>query len=245
MMVWLRAAAYAAWFYGVTLAYCLQGVWVRLFARHRALGLAQRWARTTLAGLWPICGVRIVLTGRDRVPADGPALLACQHQSAFDTLVWMALLERPSYVMKQELRQIPLFGPLLVPAGMIPVDRSAGATAMRGLLRETAAAALLDRQIVIFPEGTRTRPGAVVKLQPGVAAVATRTGLPVLPVATDSGLCWPRNLLMLRPGVIHIAIGPSIASPCPRPLMMARIEEYWRRMEATGFQPVDNSVEAL
>jgi 1-acyl-sn-glycerol-3-phosphate acyltransferase len=240
-----RAIAYAAWFYGVTLAFCLAGVGIRLFARHLALPLANRWARTALAGLWPICRIRVVMTGLDRLPPDGPVLLAGQHQSAFDTLVWMAVLDRPSYVMKAELRRIPLFGPLLVPAGMIPVDRLAGATALRGLVRATADAARQGRQIVIFPEGSRIPPGGRVKLQPGLAAVAARIGVPLLPVATDSGVCWPRSLLGKTPGVIHVDIGPPIPLPCPREAMLAQVEDYWRTREAAWSPPVDNSVDAV
>ncbi len=238
-----RAALFALWFYGVTFAFCLAGVPIRVFARQLALPLAKYWARTVLAGLPPICGIRIVLTGWNHLPKSGPALLAGQHQSEFDTLVWMALLDRPCYVMKQELTRIPLFGPLLVPAGMIPVDRSGGASAMRGMLKDTAGAARNDRQIVIFPEGTRVPYGQRVPLQPGVAAIAARTGLPVLPVATDSGFCWPRRLLGKRPGAIHIAIGPPLA-PAGRDAVLAAIDEYWTAMAARDYaEAVDEAVD--
>ena len=239
----IRAAAFAAWFYGVTFAFCLAGVPIRLFARRLALPLAKYWARTVLAGLPPICDIRIRLTGWHHIPASGPALLAGQHQSEFDTLVWMALLDRPCYVMKQELTKIPLFGPLLVPAGMIPVDRSGAATAMRGMLKDTAQAARNDRQIVIFPEGTRVPYGTRVLLQPGVAAIAARAGLPVLPVATNSGYCWPRSLLGKRPGVIHIAIGPPLP-PMGREALLAAIGAHWTKMACCSYRPpVDESVE--
>ena len=208
--------------------------------------IARRWARTVLGGLPAICGIRVVVTGWENIPAHGPVILASQHQSAFDTLIWMQLLDRPSYVMKEELRRIPLFGPLLEPAGMIPVDRAAGAAALRGLLTAASRAATQSRQIVIFPEGTRMRPGQAVKLHPGVAAIAMRTGLPVLPVATDSGRCWPRDLLGKQAGVIHVVIGP----PLPvthRESVLAGVEQFWRRAEQCGFAAcpaVDKSVEA-
>jgi 1-acyl-sn-glycerol-3-phosphate acyltransferase len=245
MTIRLRAAAFAAWFYGITIIFGLGGLWVRAFARDQALALAQRWARVALSGLWPICRIRVVLSGEEHLPASGPALLASQHQSMFDTLIWMALLDRPSYVMKQELVQIPLFGPLLVPAGMIPVDRGAGAAALRGLLRGAAKAAADRRQIVIFPEGTRVLPGTQVKLHPGLAAIALRTGLPVLPVATDSGDCWPRAVFGKQPGVIHIAVGAAIRQPFTRETLLAEVEDYWRRMAADGFGSVDNSVDPI
>ena len=238
-----RSAAFAMWFYGVTLAFCLAGVPIRMFARPLALPLAKYWARTVLAGLPPICNIRIVLTGWEHVPASGPALLAGQHQSEFDTLVWMALLARPCYIMKQELTRIPLFGPLLVPSGMIPVDRSGGAAAMRGMLRDTVKAAQNDRQIVIFPEGTRVPYGQRAELQPGVAAIAARTRLSVLPVATNSGFCWPHRVMDKRPGIIHVAIGPPLAIGA-RDTLLKDIECFWTSAADREYdQPVDESVD--
>jgi len=239
----LRAALYEAYFFTITVLFGLAALPIRWFARHHALGFARFWARIALGGLAPICGIRLEVSGLHFLPEQGPALLASQHQSVFDTLIWMILLRRPCYVMKQELTRIPLFGPMLVPAGMIPVDRAAGATALRRLVLDTEAAREAGRQIVIFPEGTRVPPGMHVPLQPGIAAIAVRLGLPVLPVATDSGLCWTRDRLGKRAGTIHLAIGPAIAPATPRPAMLGAIEAFWRQAEQGGFQPVDKSVE--
>ena len=216
---------------------------VRRVAPRRTLAVAQAWARTALAGLRPQLGARLELSGSEHLPASGAVLLACQHQSEYDTLVWMTLLPFPAYVTKLELVSMPLVGPMLVPAGMIPVDRNAGAAALRKLLTETRAAAAAGRQIVIFPEGTRLPPGQRVKLQPGVAAVAANAGLQVLPVATDSGVCWQRRALDRRSGVIHVAIGPPIPADTPRAEMLVRIEAFWRAMEDTGFGAVDKRVD--
>jgi len=238
----VRSVVYAGYFYVVTLAFGLAGLAVRQFAPGRALGFAQAWVGTLLAGLGPICGIRVMVTGLEHVPAHGPALLASQHQSEFDTLVWMRLLRQPSYVMKQELTATPLVGPMLVPAGMIPVDRAGGAAALRRLLQETGAARDRGRQIVIFPEGTRVAPGERAELQPGIAAVATRLGLPVIPVATDSGLCWTRSRLAMQAGTIHVEIGPPISCDAKRDKLLAAIELFWRQAENRGFKPVDKSV---
>jgi 1-acyl-sn-glycerol-3-phosphate acyltransferase len=238
-----RSALFSVFFVVCTVAFGLAGLPVRLFARERALALAQAWVRTLLAGARLLCGIRVEVTGWRYLPAHGPALIASQHQSAFDTLVWMTLLRRPGYVMKRELLGIPLFGPLLRPAGMIPVDRGAGALALRGLLRDCALARDDGRQVVIFPEGTRVPPGGRVPLQVGIVAVARHLGLPVLPVATDSGQRWPRGPLGKSAGIIHIAIGPPIAPDIPRPALLAKIEAHWREMERRCFVPVDKSVE--
>ena len=243
MIARLRAMAFVVWYYGVTLAFCLLGVPVRIFARHRALWVARSWVHTVLAGMPAVLGLRVVVTGLHHLPAAGAALIASQHQSEFDTLVWLKLTVLPSYVMKQELLRIPLFGALLVPAGMIPVDRQGGAAAMRKLLTETAAAAAAGRQIVIFPEGTRLPPGHRVEPQPGIAAIAAPTGLPVIPVATDSGRFWTRRLMGRRGGELHVAIGPPIPAHTPRRALLEAIEAFWRESERSGFEPVDNPVD--
>jgi 1-acyl-sn-glycerol-3-phosphate acyltransferase len=215
---------------------------LRVLAPSRALDYARFWVRLVLWGARAICNIRVQVTGREHLPREGAALLASQHQSAFDTLVWLTLVPLPSYILKRELTRIPLFGPMLLAAGNIAVDRSAGAAALRGVLAATAQARDTGRQILIFPEGTRVAPGTRVALQPGIAAIAARLAMSVIPVATDSGLHWGRRAFTKYPGVIHIAIGPSIAAGTPRPALLAAIEAHWRACEAAGFEPVDKSV---
>jgi 1-acyl-sn-glycerol-3-phosphate acyltransferase len=190
-----------------------------------------------------ICGIRVELSGIEHLPPTGPALLACQHQSAFDTIVWLSLVPRAAYVVKQELTRLPLFGPLLTPAGMIPVDRRGGAAALRGMLHAAGAARDAGKHLIIFPEGTRVAPGETVPLQPGVAAIARHLDLPVIPVATDSGLCWGRRAFLKRPGTIHIAIGTPIPAATRRDAMLDAIAAQWRAAAARGFAVVDNSVD--
>lgn len=241
-MIWLRSAAFNGYFFGLTFLLGLAGIPLRLFARQHALAFAQFWVGLVLAGLRVICGIRIELRGFEHVPTDGPALIASQHQSAFDTLVWMVLLRRPAYVLKQELTRIPLFGPLLLPAGMIALDRAGGAAALRGLLRATTAAVADARQIVIFPEGTRTAPGERRPLQPGIAAMAAHVQLPVIPVLTDSGLCWGRRAFRKRPGVIHIIALPPLPPGMKREALLRGLAECFAE---GALEPVDNSVSSV
>ncbi len=186
-----------------------------------------------------MCGIRLELQGREYLPRGGAALIASQHQSTFDTLIWLTLLPRCCYVLKSELRRIPLFGAMIAPAGMIVVDRKAGAAALRHLMREAERAAREQRQIVIFPEGTRGEPGRVLPLQPGVAAMAARTRLPVIPVVTDSGLRWGRRAFRKRPGTIHVRLLPPIASTGDRDSLIARLTAVF---EAGFGRDVDKSV---
>ena len=226
-MILLRSAAFNAWFFGLTFLIGVCALGVRWFAPHRALTTARLWSWLVLAGLRRICGIQVVVTGREHLPADGPALIASQHQSAFDTLIWLELVPRAAYVHKAELRRVPLFGPLLALAGQIGVDRSAGFSALRSLLGGAGRAVAESRQIVIFPEGTRAGPGEVLPLQPGVAAVSARLGLPVIPVATDSGLRWGRRGFRKLPGTIHVAIGPPLRVGLSSADLLAELRTSW------------------
>ncbi len=218
-MILLRSILFNIVFFGVTFLLSVAGTAVRLAAPQHVLGVAILWARIMVAATRIICGIRLEVIGLDRIP-PGPALIASRHQSAFDTFVWLTLLPRCCYVLKQELLRIPLFGPLVSGAGLIAIDRDAGSAAIRTLLREGDRAVREQRQIVIFPEGTRAPPGIVGSLQPGVAALAARTGLPVIPVATNSGLCWGRRAFRKQPGTITIEIGQAISAKTTRPELM-------------------------
>jgi 1-acyl-sn-glycerol-3-phosphate acyltransferase len=241
-MILLRSALYAGWFYGITIVMCLVSPLVRVFAPGRTRAFATSWARLVLWPLRPICGITWQVTGRENLPPDGPTLIASMHQSAFDTLVWFLITPKPTYVLKRELTRIPLFGKMLLTTGMIPVDRDAGAAAIRGLLRETDRAVNEGMQMVIFPEGTRVAPGARLPLQPGIAAMAARTGLPVVPVVTSSGLYWGRRSFLKHPGTIQVTILPPIPSGTPRQTLMERLDAAFARGRENFVKPVDNSV---
>ena len=229
-------------FYAVTAAWSVFG-YTCLMTSHpdRLILFGRSWARVIIRMLRRICRIDVHITGLEHVPQDGPALIASVHQSAFDTAIWM-LLPRPSYVLKKELLKVPLFGPLMRPSGMIVVDRRAGARAVRELIRDGRRARDDGRQVVIFPEGTRAQPGAPHVLQPGVAALAAAMGVPVIPVATNSGEHWGRNSFLKIPGLIRIAIGPPLPARLSRAQLLQAIENAWHDLEETLAEPVDKPV---
>jgi 1-acyl-sn-glycerol-3-phosphate acyltransferase len=226
-LILLRSIAFNVFFVAATAVLAGIATLARLRNPERVLWHAVRWARVILWGHRVICRTRVQVVGAERLPT-GAALIASAHQSAFDTVVWLTLVPRCSYVVKQELLRIPLFGGLLRPAGMIPVDRALGPATIRILLREAERAARQARQIVIFPQGTRVPPDRTVPLLPGIVALARRTSLPVIPVATDSGRYWGRRAFRKLPGTIHIVIRPPIASDLPRDELLARLAEAIR-----------------
>jgi 1-acyl-sn-glycerol-3-phosphate acyltransferase len=238
-MIWLRSIAFNLWFYGVTVLVALLSLPVLLLHPRAARWVTRFWARLVLGGLRPICGISVVVTGRENLPLQGPALIASQHQSAFDTIIWFLLVPEAAYVLKKELGAIPIYGALSRKMGMIAVDRAAGAAAIRTLVKDAHRAVAAGQQIVIFPEGTRAAPGVVLPLHPGVAALASRTALPVIPVVTDSGSCWGRRAFRKMPGTIRVAILPPLPAGLPRAELMARLAALF-----AAPIPVDNSVGA-
>nr|WP_294520615.1 lysophospholipid acyltransferase family protein [uncultured Rhodopila sp.] len=223
-MIMLRSALFNVVFFATTFFYVLAATVVRLVSPPRVMAMAVAWAHTLVFAARIICGIRVEVIGLDRI-APGAALISSRHQSAFDTFVWLTLVPRCCYVLKHELMRIPLFGSLIAAARMIPIDRDAGASAIRRLLRESDRAVREGMQIVIFPEGTRSEPGKPGGMQSGILALATRTGLPIIPVATDSGLCWGRRAFRKRPGTIHIVVGNPIPPTADRPALARALEQ--------------------
>ena len=198
------------------------------------LDMIHFWTRSVIALLRLVVGLRYQVRGLEHLPA-GPVIVACKHQSAWETLALWCLLRYPSYVLKRELTLIPVWGWMIPKARMIPVDRSGGPSALRRMVADGERIVSLGRPIVIFPEGTRVPTGQTGKFHPGVAALYTGLNIPVLPVALNSGLFWPRRQPQ-RPGLITVQFLPLIPPDLPRRDFMAKlhqaIEEATLRLEA-------------
>lgn len=224
----IRSALFRIYIVAISILMGWAAMPVRLFAPGYAMPYAKLWARFYLAGGRFWCGIHTRIEGLEKLPRDKPFIIASQHQSAFDTLVWMNLVPRPTYVMKEELLKVPLVGPMLKLTGMIPVQRTGGGKAMRNLLKKTEQAAVEGRQMIIFPEGTRMAYGETVPLKPGIVAMARHTGLPVYPVATNSGLYWPGRGFLKRAGTISIIIGDPVEGTGRGEVLQA-IEQFWKQ----------------
>ncbi|MCW5731375.1 MAG: 1-acyl-sn-glycerol-3-phosphate acyltransferase [Alphaproteobacteria bacterium] len=192
--------------------------------RRLAARALKAWAASALWQIRVLGGIRIEERGRENLPA-GACLLASKHQSALDTFAFAALLEEPAIVHKRELMWIPVFGWMLWKADMIPVDRRGGRRALKAMLGAARTRAGEGRPILIFPEGTRTRPGERRPFQSGLAALYGELGVPLVPVALNSGLFWPRRSFRKNPGVMVIEYLPPIAPGLPRAQMMAEVEQ--------------------
>ncbi|ONG49033.1 1-acyl-sn-glycerol-3-phosphate acyltransferase [Pseudoroseomonas deserti] len=251
-MTSLRSALFNLLFLVLTAATCIFGLALLALPRQVMRRYVQGWARLMMWLLKHVCGIGLIVTGREHLP-PGPAVIAAKHQSAYDTVVWLAILPDPIYVLKQELLKIPAWGKLARHYGSVAVDRKGGASALKRMVRESAALLTQGHQVVIFPEGTRTLPGHRVPYQPGIVALAAASPAPVVPVATDSGLHWGRGAMARKlPGPITLAFLPPLPRGLPRAALLAQLEaaietETDRLVRAGGgpaVQPplVDNSV---
>jgi 1-acyl-sn-glycerol-3-phosphate acyltransferase len=186
-------------------------LWLPALAMRRqaTLELGRQWGRTSLWLLDKICGIKHEFRGRENVP-PGPIILACKHQSTWETFVLPILFPDFSFILKRELIYIPFFGWYLLSAEQIGVDRSKGGKLLPQIIAKVKALFEQNRQLFIFPEGTRTAAGAPPNYKFGVAHIYRETGARVVPAALNSGLFWPRRALMLHPGTVVIEFLPPI-----------------------------------
>lgn len=205
-MLLLRNWAFAAVFYGLSVPIVLGTPIVALFGAPALRRYTHGWVAVhRIAARW-LLGIRIRVEG---APPPAPVLFACKHQSLFETFELTHMLQGPSIVMKQELASIPVWGWAAQRYGHIVIDRAGAAKALRGMLAAGEKARAEGRSVVIFPEGTRVPPGEQPPLQPGFAGLYRALGLPVVPIAVDSGVTYRRRGLK-RPGTITFRFGDPI-----------------------------------
>ena len=227
-MQWLRSFAYALLFYPATFLFVLAGLTVTVFGRGPTRSLVQSWTVFSYALARILLDIRSDVQGK--IP-EGAVLIAVKHQSMYETLEMVRIADTPVIVLKRELSQIPLFGWLTRRYGVIPVDRSAGSKALRQMVAAGREAVASGRAVMIFPEGTRVRPGETPPLRPGFAGLYRALGLPVVPVAVDSGRLWTRGMLK-RPGVVTFQIGETIPPGLDRKAIEARVHAAINALEA-------------
>jgi 1-acyl-sn-glycerol-3-phosphate acyltransferase len=200
-------------------------------------GVLRHYASSTLWFLRVVCGTDVEWRGREKLPA-GPYIVACKHQSLWETFALFMLLPDPTYVLKRELMWLPLFGWLATKARMIPIDRGSHAKALASMMAAARREAARGRQIVIFPEGTRRPPGAEPRYLPGAAFLYAELGLPCVPVALNSGLFWPRRSLRRYPGTVLVEVLDPIPPGLEKREFLSRLrsvtEEATARLVAEG-----------
>ncbi len=215
-----RSLLFALLFYGATILLLLLGLFGMPFGERFMVPVAQSWAWIHRALTRVVLGQRIVVEGR--FPPDARFIVA-KHESMFETLDVICLLGDPAIAAKRELTELPVWGRVALAYGIIPVDRKSGASALRAIRAMALAAMGRGRAVVFFPEGTRVAHGSAPPLKSGFAGLYGVLGVPVVPVAVDSGRLSPRNGFMKRAGTITYRIGAPVPPGLPRAEAEARV----------------------
>lgn len=161
------------------------------------------WSRGVQFFLPILVGIKVEIINKDKLP-DGPCIIACKHQSAWETTIFHGSLPDPAIVLKSELMNIPFFGIYAQKLEMIPIDRKAGSASMRKMLKAAKLAVKKNRPIVIFPEGTRRPMDAPTKIRSGIFGLYSFLNIPVIPVALNAGKYWPTDSYLRHRGTIKM-----------------------------------------
>jgi len=208
-VILLRSGAFALAQVLLTPPYALLALATFPLPRLARYRIISGWSRAQVHLARWILGIRWKVEGREHLPAR-PAVVLAKHQSAWETLAFQVIFPPQVWLLKRELLWIPFFGWGLALMSPIAIDRGRGVSALRALARRGRARLEQGFWVVVFPEGTRVRPGHSRKYGIGGAWLATENAAPVVPVAHNAGLLWPRNAFLKKSGVVTVRIGPPI-----------------------------------
>ena len=224
MLLIIRSVLFNLLFYLNLFALMCAALPTLVMPRRAILEVVRFWARSNNWLLRTICGVRFELRGLERIP-PGPLLIASKHQSLWETFALVPLFADPAFILKRELMWLPFFGWFARKAQMIPVDRGARSQALAAIGARAKIELARNRQIVIFPEGTRRPPGAAPSYKYGVVHLYAESGVACLPVALNSGLFWPRRSLRRYPGTIVAEFLDPIAPGLDKQVFFERLQQ--------------------
>ncbi|WP_084399470.1 lysophospholipid acyltransferase family protein [Henriciella aquimarina] len=220
----LRSILFVIWLYGGMAVIGIAALPTMLLPRRFASAAIGLYAQYIRLGLWLLCGVRVKLRGREHIP-DGPLLIAGKHQAMLDVFIPFILFRDPAVIMKRELLWYPALGWYALKTKMIAIDRAGTSKTLKMMIRQGKSCVEDGRQILIYPEGTRTKPGHPADYKSaGLSALYNALEVPVVPLATNSGLCWPARGLTRRPGLVVYEAQPPIPAGLPRKEFFAKLQ---------------------
>jgi 1-acyl-sn-glycerol-3-phosphate acyltransferase len=223
VVILLRSIAFNVLFYLNTIIYLIAAL-PTFFMPYRAIvAVAKSWGRTNLVLLRVVAGIDCEIRGREKIP-KGPVIVAAKHQSAWETFALLPLIDNPVFILKRELQWIPIFGWLTIKGRMVPVDRGGGAQALAAMVERARIELADNRQLIIFPEGTRRPAGAEPRYKLGVSHLYVAGGVPCVPIALNSGLFWPRRSWRRFPGTVVAAILDPIPPGLSREAFFDRLQ---------------------
>lgn len=219
-MTLIRSTLFMAFFLLLTAVMAIIFLPLLAFPRKATVWMARGWVRATLWGLKILAGLDWRQNGN---APQGGALVASKHMSMWDTLALYLALDDPAIILKRELLRIPFYGWYLWKTAAISIDRDAGADALRRMVHASEKVLREGRPILIFPEGTRKKPGAAPDYKIGVAGLYGQLGVPCIPVALNSGNYWQG--FWKYPGTVTLQFLPPIPPGLKRREFMAALEE--------------------
>ena len=225
-MTVLRSALFALALLLVTPPYALVALASAPLPRMRRYRIISGWSRLVVRMAKAILGIDWQVEGRENLPSR-PSVILSKHQSAWETMAFQLIFPPQVHVLKRELLWIPFFGWGLALMSPIAIDRSRGVAALRAMARRGRERLAQGFWVVVFPEGTRVAPGSAREYHPGGAWLACASGAPVVPVAHNAGLFWPRNAFLKRPGTVTVRIGPTIDAANRDPKTVNEMAEAW------------------
>ncbi len=229
MIFRLRSILFDIFFYTFTTMYLILFFPFALWGPRKLIFILFRaWTRICLKMLSIIVGLHYTVRGRENLTTtteSGPCLIACKHQSAFDTIFISMYLDDIVIISKGQLASIPFFGYYLKKLGTIFIDRENKSSAIRDLVKQSREAISNNRSLFIFPEGTRAKPGESIPYQRGISLLYRDLNVPVIPVALNTGVFWGRKSMFKQPGMIVIDIQPAIPAGLERDHFMDVLQQ--------------------
>ncbi|WP_286828576.1 lysophospholipid acyltransferase family protein [Kordiimonas sp. UBA4487] len=223
-MMMFRSILFVIWMYGLMAVLGLLALPALLLPKSVTFWAISLYARGLIWGLKVFCGISVEIRGRQNMPR-GTVLYAGKHNCMLDVFIPFLVMPAPAIILKQELLWYPFLGWYALKAAMIPIDRAGNTRTLKKMVAAARERADDGRQIVIFPEGTRTVPGAEPAYHAaGISALAKGIEAPILPVATNAGLCWPGRGVKRSKGTIIYEILPPIPAGLPRKELMSRLQ---------------------
>jgi 1-acyl-sn-glycerol-3-phosphate acyltransferase len=218
----MRSLAFNIFLYVFTALCSVVAMCVAILWPSQLTKVTRLWSQGWLYGYQRICGVTLRVRGVQHIP-DGPCIIAMKHQSIWESMAAFSIFPRPVFILKRELVWIPIFGWVLALLGCISVKRGSGKVALKTMIRGARKAIARGNQIVIFPEGTRSAPGAPPAYKSGVSHLYKALQISCVPVALNSGVLWPRRRFLRPPGVITVQILPALPPGLSRRQMLDQV----------------------
>jgi 1-acyl-sn-glycerol-3-phosphate acyltransferase len=223
-LIFVRSIAFNVLFYLNTVFWLLVGLPTFFMPYWAIVEIAKTWGRVNLFLLRWVAGIDIEIRGAEKIPKGG-LIVAAKHQSAWETFAILPLFDIPLFIVKRELMWIPIFGWLMAKGRMVPVDRSAGSSALTDMAERARVEIGRGRQLIIFPEGTRRPAGAEPRYKHGVAHLYAAEGVPCVPIALNSGLFWPRRSILRHPGTVLVEVLDPIPPGLDKEVFFERLKD--------------------